>query len=345
MPTRFVDRDDVRGATSPRAGSSSGPSSSATSTARPSPSRRRAATWCSRSTSRVPSRCIDRDARRPADLRSSPRRAEEQERRLRGRGDPEAQVHERLAKAAEEIAAGERSAPSWWSTTTSTRRWPRSPSSSQRTAPSEPRWLRAHEAVGIGAAEAHRRPSGAGRAGDPGRGLLCGVRCSVADRTSGRTAHSPHLESPVAQRPRHDDEPADRGAPRARSTPSSRLVTLGATRARQINSYFGQLGEGLGAVVPPQVTSVARKPLSIAFEEIAADKIVGRRRRARRAPRPRSTADVERRRVEPPSVGSIAAPCSPGDASSSASPAASPPTRPSRSAAASSTPAPTWPRS
>jgi DNA-directed RNA polymerase subunit omega len=52
------------------------------------------------------------------------------------------------------------------------------------------------------------------------------------------------------------------------------LVTLGATRARQINSYFGQLGDGLGANVPPQVTSVARKPLSIAFEEISADKIV-----------------------------------------------------------------------
>src|SRR5438270_9827177 len=52
-----------------------------------------------------------------------------------------------------------------------------------------------------------------------------------------------------------------------------RLVTLGAKRARQINSYFGQLGEGLGAIIPPQVTSVARKPLSIAFEEIAAGKI------------------------------------------------------------------------
>ena len=45
-------------------------------------------------------------------------------------------------------------------------------------------------------------------------------------------------------------------------------------RARQINAYFNQLGEGLGHIVPPQVTSVARKPLSIAFEEIAADKIV-----------------------------------------------------------------------
>lgn len=48
------------------------------------------------------------------------------------------------------------------------------------------------------------------------------------------------------------------------------LVTLAAKRGRQINSYFNQLGEGLGALVPPQVTSTARKPLSIALEEIAA---------------------------------------------------------------------------
>lgn len=53
------------------------------------------------------------------------------------------------------------------------------------------------------------------------------------------------------------------------------LVTLGAKRARQINSYYNQLTEGLGTVVPPQVSSSARKPLSIAFEEIDADKIVG----------------------------------------------------------------------
>jgi DNA-directed RNA polymerase subunit omega len=52
-----------------------------------------------------------------------------------------------------------------------------------------------------------------------------------------------------------------------------RLVTLAARRARQINSYFNHLGDSMGAMVPPQVTSVARKPLSIAFEEIAADKI------------------------------------------------------------------------
>ena len=51
------------------------------------------------------------------------------------------------------------------------------------------------------------------------------------------------------------------------------LVTVAARRARQINSYFNQLGEGLGAIVPPQVTSVSRKPLSIALEEIVYDKI------------------------------------------------------------------------
>jgi DNA-directed RNA polymerase subunit omega len=53
------------------------------------------------------------------------------------------------------------------------------------------------------------------------------------------------------------------------------LVTLAARRARQINTYYNQLGDALGTVVPPQVTSTARKPLSIAFEEIEADKIEG----------------------------------------------------------------------
>lgn len=53
------------------------------------------------------------------------------------------------------------------------------------------------------------------------------------------------------------------------------LVTLGALRARQINAYYGQLrNDTAGSPIPPQVTSVARKSLSIAFEEIAADKIL-----------------------------------------------------------------------
>src|SRR5256884_2268039 len=52
------------------------------------------------------------------------------------------------------------------------------------------------------------------------------------------------------------------------------LVTLSAMRAREINDYYNQLGEGLGRIVPPQVTSVSRKPLSIAMEEVAAGKIM-----------------------------------------------------------------------
>jgi DNA-directed RNA polymerase subunit omega len=52
------------------------------------------------------------------------------------------------------------------------------------------------------------------------------------------------------------------------------LVTLAAMRAREINDYYNQLGEGLGRIVPPQVTSVSRKPLSIALEEISVNKIV-----------------------------------------------------------------------
>lgn len=51
------------------------------------------------------------------------------------------------------------------------------------------------------------------------------------------------------------------------------LVTLSAMRSREITNYVGQLGQGIGSLVPPQVTSTASKPLSIAFEEIAAEKI------------------------------------------------------------------------
>ena len=52
------------------------------------------------------------------------------------------------------------------------------------------------------------------------------------------------------------------------------LVTLASKRAREINDYYNQLGEGLGRIVPPQVTSVSRKPLSISLEEVDAGKIV-----------------------------------------------------------------------
>ncbi len=51
------------------------------------------------------------------------------------------------------------------------------------------------------------------------------------------------------------------------------LVTLASMRAREINDYYNQLGAGLGTIVPPQVSSVSRKPLTISLEEIEAGKI------------------------------------------------------------------------
>lgn len=54
------------------------------------------------------------------------------------------------------------------------------------------------------------------------------------------------------------------------------LVHLAAKRAREINAYYAQLGEGLGQHVPPLVSTASNKPLSIALEEIATAKIAPR---------------------------------------------------------------------
>ena len=67
---------------------------------------------------------------------------------------------------------------------------------------------------------------------------------------------------------------AARDAEEGKEGSKFRLVTLGAKRARQINAYMYQLGEGQGASIPPQVASVSSKPLTIAFEEIIAGKVV-----------------------------------------------------------------------
>ncbi|HPB45714.1 MAG: DNA-directed RNA polymerase subunit omega [Microthrixaceae bacterium] len=70
------------------------------------------------------------------------------------------------------------------------------------------------------------------------------------------------------------------------------LVALAAQRARQINTYYTTLGEGLGHIVPPQVTSTASKSLSIAFEEIAAGAIVGVKRSEIEAAEAQAAADA-----------------------------------------------------
>lgn len=50
------------------------------------------------------------------------------------------------------------------------------------------------------------------------------------------------------------------------------LVVLAAKRARQINSYFSQLGEGIAEFTPPQIhlnPQRAPKALSIALQEVS----------------------------------------------------------------------------
>lgn len=54
------------------------------------------------------------------------------------------------------------------------------------------------------------------------------------------------------------------------------LVVVASRRARDINNYYTQLGGGIGQYAPPQVLSQSQKPLTIALEEIAADKLSSR---------------------------------------------------------------------
>jgi len=78
------------------------------------------------------------------------------------------------------------------------------------------------------------------------------------------------------------------------------LVILASKRAREINDYYNQLGEGLGRIVPPQVTSVSRKPLSIALEEVEAGKIVYRKIVPGEEPEADAAVDAEVAAAEEP---------------------------------------------
>lgn len=52
------------------------------------------------------------------------------------------------------------------------------------------------------------------------------------------------------------------------------LVIVAAQRARQLNTYHHQLGEGpVEAVAPPMVDSRSKNYLTMALEEVAAGKI------------------------------------------------------------------------
>lgn len=51
------------------------------------------------------------------------------------------------------------------------------------------------------------------------------------------------------------------------------LVILAAKRAREINSYYSQLGEGRGEFVPPLIEGLGSKPLAMALQEVAEGKV------------------------------------------------------------------------
>jgi DNA-directed RNA polymerase subunit omega len=52
------------------------------------------------------------------------------------------------------------------------------------------------------------------------------------------------------------------------------LVILSSRRARQINGYYAQLGEGIGEYVPPMVDAGPNhKALTVALQEIVEDKL------------------------------------------------------------------------
>ena len=76
---------------------------------------------------------------------------------------------------------------------------------------------------------------------------------------------APHIEAEGVTNPSIDDL-------LTKTDSKYKLVLYSAKRARQINAYYSQLGEGLLEYVGPLVdTHVQEKPLSIALREINED--------------------------------------------------------------------------
>ena len=77
------------------------------------------------------------------------------------------------------------------------------------------------------------------------------------------------------------------------------LVAIGSARARQVNSYYGNLGRGEGGrIIPPQVSSLSNKPLSVAFEEIAEAKVTYHRPTAEELAAEAAAAEAARLEAE-----------------------------------------------
>jgi DNA-directed RNA polymerase subunit omega len=80
------------------------------------------------------------------------------------------------------------------------------------------------------------------------------------------------------------------------------LVHLAAKRAREINGYYAHLGEGLTQYIPPLMAVDSDKPLTIALEEIAAEKIVAVEPSEDVAVDPLSFIEMEDAAIEPLSL-------------------------------------------
>jgi DNA-directed RNA polymerase subunit omega len=80
------------------------------------------------------------------------------------------------------------------------------------------------------------------------------------------------------------------------------LVHLAAKRAREINGYYAHLGEGLTQYIPPLMAVDSDKPLTIALEEIAAEKIVAVEPSEDIAADPLSFIEMEDAVIEPLSL-------------------------------------------
>jgi len=79
-------------------------------------------------------------------------------------------------------------------------------------------------------------------------------------------------------------------------------VHLAAKRAREINGYYAHLGEGLTQYIPPLMAVDSDKPLSIALEEIAAEKVVAVEPTEETTVDPLSFIEMEDAVVEPLSL-------------------------------------------
>jgi DNA-directed RNA polymerase subunit omega len=82
------------------------------------------------------------------------------------------------------------------------------------------------------------------------------------------------LSGPCGRPPPEGTPIAEFDVLRSKVDSTFHLVHLAAKRAREINSYFAHLGQGLTQFVPPLVSVDSNKALSVALEEIAAEKVI-----------------------------------------------------------------------